>query len=298
MGIEYLYLVGLALMGGCCTFFRKRYTQVTSGSSLTGSLFYIMAVGIISLFSYWAMAGGTIHTDSRTLIYSVASSFVYVAVNVISLFSYQKVNLVLLAIFNKSLTIINWLMGILIFNETPTVNNVISVVILLIAVFMPLIDLKDNKKNLKTTYLIGGTLLILNTLNSLLSKTYLMHPSVDSSHMSSMLFFTNGLMIFPPIFIMLFRRKRHPEEFKQECSHIRWPAIACIVLACCFGNPGQLLSSMLMKVIPLVQFSILTSALNSIVLLLVSKFLFKEKLGKSTIIAFVMSTIAIIINGL
>ena len=76
MGIEYLYLVGLALMGGGCTFFRKKYTQVTSGSSLTGSLFYIMAVGVISLFSYWGMAGGTIHTDSRTMIYAIASSFV------------------------------------------------------------------------------------------------------------------------------------------------------------------------------------------------------------------------------
>ncbi len=298
MGIEYLYLVVLALMGGGCTFFRKKYTQVTSGSSLTGSLFYIMAVGFISLFSYWGMAGGTIHTDSRTMIYAIASSFVYVAVNVISLFSYQKVNLVLLAIFNKSMTIINWLMGIVVFGETPTVNNVISVVILLIAVFMPLLDLKDNKKNLKTTYLIGATLLVLNTINSLLSKTYLMHPSVDASHMSSMLFFTNGLMIFPPIFIMLFRYKKDPVAIKGEISKIRWSAIACIVLACCFGNPGQLLSSMLMKIIPLVQFSILTSALNSIVLLLVSKFLFKEKLGKSTIIAFIMSTIAIIINAL
>ena len=237
MGIEYLYLVVLALMGGCTTFFRKKYTQVTDGSSLTGSLFYIMAVGCISLFSYWAMAGGTLHTDSRTITYAIASSFVYVAVNVISLFSYQKVNLVLLAIFNKSLTIINWLMGILIFDETPTVTNVVSVVILLIAVFMPLLDLKDNKKNMKITYIIGGLLLVMNTVNSLLSKTYLMHPSVTTSHVSSMLFFTNGLTIFPPIFIMLFRYKKNPVAIKEEISKIRWPAVGCILLACCLIMP-------------------------------------------------------------
>lgn len=298
LGKEYLLMLAVYGMAGFTIFFRKKYTQVTSGSAHTGSLIYVICVGIISLFSYWLLSGCNIQTDSRTITFSVISSFIYIAANMISLFSYSKVNLVLLSIFTKSVTIANWLCGVIFFHETPTTTNIISVVILCAAVFIPLLDLRQNKGNLRLTYLLGGLLLLLNTATAMLMKVYVMDPAVDSASVSSMLFFTHGFMAIIPVFILLFRWKKHPVSFKLECSHVHWSAFACIALACLSGNPSQLLSSKVMQSLPLVQYSVLSSALESIVTFLLSKFVFKEKIGKSTLIAFILCTIAMIINAL
>lgn len=298
LGKEYLLMLAVYGMAGFTIFFRKKFTQVTSGSALTGSLVYIIGMGFLSMVSYWLMSGRNIQTDSRILTFSIISSFIYVASNIISLFSYSKVNLVLLSIFTKSVTIANWLCGILFFHETPTVTNIISVAILCAAVFMPLLDLKQDKSNRNITYLLGGLLLLLNTTNSIVMKVFLLPPEVDSTAVSSMLFFTHGFMAIIPVFMLLFRWKKQPVSFKQECSAVHWTAFACIALACLFGNPSQLLSSMVMQKLPLVQYTVLTAALESIVVFLLSKFVFKEKIGRSTLIAFILCTIAMIFNAL
>ena len=298
MGKEYLLLLSVYAMAGFTVFFRKKYTQVTSGSAHTGSLVYIIIMGMLSMLSYWLMSGRSLQTDSRTLIFAIVSSFIYIATNMISLFAYSKVNLVLLSIFTKSVTIANWLCGLLFFHETPGIANIISVVILCVAVFIPLMDLKQDKSNRRMTYLIGGLLLLLNTANALAMKLYVQHPDVDSASVSSMLFFTHGFMSILPVFILLFRRVKQPVVFKQEVSFVRWPALVCIVLACLFGNPASLVSSMVMQALPLVQYTVLTAALESIMTFVISKFVFKETVGRSTLIAFVLCAISMVINVL
>lgn len=298
MGEAYLLLLVVHALGGCTTFFCKKYTQLTSKSPLIGNLFYIACVGFLSMLSFWLMGGCKIQADSWTLTFSVISGFIYVGLNVIGLFAYTKVNLVLLSIFTKSVTIVNWVCGVLLFHETPTLSNTISMLILCAAVFIPLMDLKHDKANLRTTYIIGGIYLLLSAASAITMKIYLLRPTVDSSAVSSMLFFTHGLMGIFTIFILWFQRSKNPTVFKQEISYIRWGAIACILLACLVGNPYSLLSSLVMQMLPLVQYSVLTAALESIVTFLVSKFIFKETVGKSTLIAFGLSTLAMIINAL
>lgn len=298
MGEAYLLLLVVHILGGCTTFFCKKYTQLTSGSAHTGNLFYIVVMGILSLLSFWLMAGRQLRTDSWTLTFAIISAFIYVGLNTVGLFAYSKVNLVLLSIFMKSVTIVNWTCGVLFFQETPTVSNTASMLILCAAVFIPLMDLKHDKSNLRTTYLIGGIYLLLSSAYSIVMKIFLLGPEVDSPAVSSMLFFTHGLMSLLTVFILLGRRAKNPTAFKQEISVIRWPAIICIFLACLVGNPYSMLSSLVMQMLPLVQYSVLTAALESIVTFLVSKFIFKETVGKSTLIAFGLSTLAMIINAL
>ena len=298
MGEAYLLLLVVHILGGCTTFFCKKYTQLTSGSAHTGNLFYIVLMGFLSLLSFWLMAGRQLRTDSWTITFAVISGVIYVGLNTIALFAYTKVNLVLLSIFTKSVTIVNWMAGVLFFKETPTVSNTISMLILCTAVFMPLMDLKQDKTKLRSTYFIGAIYLLLSAAYYIVMKIFLLGPEVDSPAVSSMLFFTHGIMSVLTIFILFGRRVQAPAAFKQEISVIRWPAIACIVLACLVGNPYSLLSSLVMQKLPLVQYSVLTAALESIVTFLVSKFIFKETVGKSTLIAFGLSTLAMIINAL
>ena len=285
-------------MRGCATFSCKKYTQLTRDSALTGSLFYVVLMGFLSMLSFWLMAGCTLRTDSRTLTFAVISAFFYVGSNTVCLLAYNKVNLILLSIFTKSITIVTWLCGVLFFHETTTVSNTISILILCAAVFIPLMDLKQDKAHLRTTYLIGGIYLLMEAGCAIAMKIYLLRPEVDSPAVSSMLFFTHGLMAVLTLFILWGRRVKNPSDFKQEFSVIRRSAIALVFLACLLGNPYSLLSSLVMQMLPLVQYTVLTAALESIVMFLISKFVFKETIGRSTLIAFVLSSVAMVINVL
>ena len=285
-------------MAGFTTFFCKKYALLSNNSALTGKLFYISLMGLMSMLSFWLLSGCNIQTDSRTLTFSIISSFIYVALNVVSLLSYAKVNLVLMSIFTKSVTIANWLCSVLFFHEIPTFTNIFAVIILFIAVFMPLLDFKKSKSNLRLSYLLGGLLLLLSTASAMTTKVYLQAPAIDSASVSSLLFFSHGLMGIFAALILLFRRHKNPAAFTQEFSVIRWSAVACIFFACLFGNPQSLLTSLVMQKLPLVQYTVLTAALESIMTFLLSKFIFKETIGRSTLIAFALSTFAMLINAL
>ena len=83
MGEAYLLLLVVHALGGCTTFFCKKYTQLTSGSAHTGNLFYVAFVGFLSMLSFWLMAGCVIESDSWVLSFSILSAVISVALNAV-----------------------------------------------------------------------------------------------------------------------------------------------------------------------------------------------------------------------
>ncbi len=64
------------------------------------------------------------------------------------------------------------------------------------------------------------------------------------------------------------------------------------------GNPSSLLSAMAMKDMSLVNYTVISSALGSAFVFVSSKLIFKEQVGKVTVIALILSTAAAIVNVL
>lgn len=298
MGIEYLLLVGCSLMSGASTYFQKKYTQRTGNGGLTASLLFIFGSAVLSMLSFWLMAGGKLVFNNTILLFAIISGLIYNAANLINLFAYRNVNLVLISVFGKASTVTTWLFGVLLFNETPSPTNLASIALIIASVFLPIADFKNSPGRLRLTYIIGLTQLIISTANTLTLKCFLALPSSDANATSSLLFFSCAFMTIPPIIIMLVRTKKNRALVRSEFSFIPFFAFMCIILTNLFGNPTSLVSSLVMKRMPLMNYSILTSAFGSMVVFLSSRLIFKERPGKTTIFALVLSTLAAIINTL
>jgi len=296
--IEYLLLLISTFMSTSSSLFSKKYTQLTGKGNLSTNLIFIFGSAVISMVSFWLMAGGKLIFNNSILVFAIISGLIYNAANLINLFAYRNVNLVLISIFGKSSTVTIWLSGILFFGELPALGNIISVIIITISFFLPLIDLKKSPGNLRTTYIVGSLQLLISTLNTLVLKRFLQLPFVNAEATSSYLFFSCSFMTLPPIIIMLARFAKNSSRIKSELKTFTLPMLLCIIVTNLFGNPSSLISSLAMKGLPLLNYSILSSAIGSIFVFSSSKLLFKEKVGKTTIIALILSTIATIINVL
>lgn len=296
MKIEYLLLVASSLMSTSSSFFSKKYAQLTGKGGISTNLIFIFGSAVISMISFWLMAGGNLVFNNSILIFSILSGLIYNAANLINLFAYRNINLVLISVFGKSSTVTTWLLGILFFSEIPTAGNIISVIIITISFFLPLIDLKRSPGDLRITYIIGTLQLLISTLNTLILRSFLNLPFIDAAATSSLLFFACSFMTIPPIIIMLAHILKDSSKVKEELKTFTLPMLLCIVAVNLFSNPSSLLSTLAMKGIPLLDYSILSSAIGSIFLFISSKLLFKEKVGKITIIALILSTIASVIN--
>lgn len=295
MGIDYLLLVVNAILVGGNTFFAKKYTQVTKLSGQTGSYIFIILSGLFSMLSFWALSEFHLQSDRLTLFFAFISSLIYDASNILNLFAYKKVNLILLNIFAKAVSLGNWLCGITLFGETPTTGNIISLLIIMVAVFLPLVELKHNKSNLLRSYLIGSMQFLLSVLNTTILKLYLQY---DASDASSMFFWGSAFMIILPVVLIALRRYAQADLYKTEISFVDIKAIGCIALSCLFGNPSSVLGAIIVERIPIIHSSIISSALNSLIVLLMSKLVFKERISKNTYFAFCLTTIAGIVNAL
>lgn len=298
MGIEYLFLITSIIMSTSSSLFSKKYVHQSSRCGLSGSLIFIFGSAIISMVSFWLMAGGDVVLNRTILTYAVMCGLVYNAINLINLFAYRNINLVLIAVFGKAGTVTTWLLGITVFGETATVWNVVSIAILIVSFLLPLADFKNAPGKLKPTYIVGIVQLIIGTLNTFLLKAFLVTPGVDTQATSSLLFFACGFMTIPPIVIMLGRYKKDSQKVKKELSLMTLGAILTIVIVNVLGNPSSLLSAMAMKDMSLVNYTVISSALGSAFVFVSSKLIFKEQVGKVTVIALILSTAAAIVNVL
>lgn len=298
MNNGYLLLFISSVMSNASTIFAKKYVHSSSRTGLSGSLIYIFGSAVVSMLSFWLMAGGEVVLSKTILMFAVINGLIYNASNLINLFAYRNINLVLITVFGKSATVTGWLLGIAFFGEVPTLWNVASVLLLVISFLLPLAELKKSPGKLKTTYLVGVLQLAISTLNTFVLKTFLSLPGIDTQATSSLLFVSCGFMTIPPVIIMLARFKKDSQKVSKELSLMTLGAIFTIVIANILGNPSSLLSTMAMKELSLINYTVIGSALSSLLVFISSKLIFREKVGKITVSALLLSTVAAIINVL
>lgn len=299
MLINYILVILISLLTGVTTLAQKKYSQLVCGRTQSTHL-YSLGVSIVSMVLFYIMAGEAVHENKLAVIYGAISGGLNVANFVITFIGYRKMNLVMISVFGRGNIITSWIIGICFFKEPVKMTSILAVVLVLIAIIIPVFESKNKnqKKSSVEAYLVGILMIIIVGCNTFVLQSYYKHPQTDTQSASAMFFYTNVFLFFvmAGIFIYSSRKSNGGQGVKQELKTVNPICILLIVLTCIIGNPTNVLSAYVLKTMPLSIYTIFSAGVSSIVIYLMSRFIFKEKVSKLEMISLIIATAAAIVT--
>lgn len=285
----YIFIIISSLMSGASTMFQKLWMKNTRNILNQSEIFALIHV-VSTLIFYFILSGGNLYTNMTTLIYSMLFGFFSTASILINLTAMKHMNLVLLSVFSRGSNMTTWLFGILFFRERFSISGIVSTLLIFISILIPLFG--SNIKNTKLTdYLLGISIMLLGTANTVLLKLYAVEPLKMSN--SILCFYTNVFMALFTIINML--RKTNVSEIFTEFKQVKkqFALIPANSLANCVST---IINMYVLSIMPLSSTTTISYAVGCIVVFINSKLIFKEKCTRSDIIAFILSAAAFFVT--
>lgn len=290
--LGYVLIFLQAAISGAGTAAQKLYTKKTQLVEHGSEIFLLIHV-IGAIIYFGAMSGFNLAINKTSLIYSACYGIICLASLLVNMVAMSNMNLIMLSVFSRGNTMIVWLVGIVLFQEAFTVSGVISALLILMSILMPLFEQKSEKtgKFHIKNYIIGILIILLSTVSTLLLKFYSMEPKKMPD--SIFCFYTNVFMAGFTLFRLIQSLKNG--NFIGEMQQIKSNLLLTPLYTVCTTS-ATLISMYVLKIMPLSLNSVLSYAAGSIVVFVNSKWVFRERYTKHEIIAFVLSSMAVLIT--
>jgi drug/metabolite transporter (DMT)-like permease len=307
--MEYYFLVVLGqLMLGLAHFSHKLFSRKSNSFLPMGTL-YSALISLCSLPIFAILAGSALAVDGDLAFYSIAYGVLASLSQVMIFIAFSKVNMVVYSVFGKSASILVCLCGFIFFGDEVKFTSILSIVLLTMAIALPLLETKKKEGNKSSiASLIICVIMMLNGLFiQLVMKGYADLETTTFERSSALFFYANiitALALFVTLFIIARKGKDGKDAFLSEYRigiaetaktvpakyYILIPITATIANIPCVTN------TLCIQNMDLTVYTILLNAAESLVLFLISRFIFKEKSTKVEIASLVLSTIAGIVT--
>ena len=209
-------------------------------------------------------------------------------------------DLIVLTVFTKANVVTSWLIGILLFDEEIKFTNILAVLFIVITVIAPLFNKeKDGRIKMSlSSYLIGLMLIFVGFASTLLIQVYVKIPETNNQSMSVMCFYTNFFMLFVTMthFLLSTQKSKNGMGVIGEIKAVK-PAYFLLPPAISIlQTSSTLLQAYILKSMPLSVFMIFGTGVSSVLLYLISRFIFRERPDRLMAVMWMISTLAALLT--
>ena len=306
----YLLLIVGQVMLGLAHFSHKLFSRKSDSFIPTGTL-YSALISLFSLPIFAILAGPALELDGDLAFYSIAYGVLASLSQVMIFVAFSRVNMVVYSVFSKSSSILVCLSGFLFFGDEVTLTSVLSILLLVAAVGLPLIEIKKNEggKSSLASLIICVIMMLNGLFIQLVVKGYSELETTTFERSSALFFYANiitALVLFATLFFIARKKKTENETPLSEyrigvarvARKVPLPYYILIPVTATIANIPCVTNVLCMQNMNLTAYIILLNAAESLVLFLISRLIFKEKSSKVDIIALALSTIAGVVTVL
>lgn len=302
----YLLLILGQLMLGLAHFSHKLFSRRSNSFLPTGAL-YSALISAFSLPVFFLLSGFDLSLDAGLALYSIAYGVLASISQVMIFIAFSRVNMVVYSVFAKSASILVCLAGFIFFDDKVTFNSVLSILLLTVAIALPLLEARKNggKSNSLASLIICLIIMVDGFLIQLTVKGFTELESTTTERASALYFYANVITALVLFAILLFITRRSKKEdmgtsefrigLKETARKVPWRLYILIPLTATIANIPCVTNAYCMMNMDLNTYIIVLNAAESMVLFLISRFIFKEKSSLLDISALVLSTVAGII---
>lgn len=302
----YLLLILGQLMLGLAHFSHKLFSRKSDSFLPTGAL-YSALISAFSLPIFFLLSGFDLSLDAGLAFYSVAYGVLASVSQVMIFIAFSRVNMVVYSVFCKSASILVCLCGFIFFGDKVTFNSVLSILLLTVAIALPLLEARKNggKSNSLVSLIICLIIMVDGFLIQLTVKGFTELESTTTERASALYFYANvitAIVLFAVLFFIVRKGKTNKEKasefrigFRATARKVPFKFYILIPLTATIANIPCVTNAYCMMNMDLNTYIIVLNAAESLVLFLISRFIFKEKSTILDIMALILSTLAGII---
>jgi hypothetical protein len=272
-------------------------------TDFSATLMVLLITAVCACLFFASMAKFNLYANAATLFYST----IYAAAVIISMITSMKIlqyaSISAVTVISSSGSLItSTLVGVIFFGENLFKDNtLLRIILMLVAVFLVYMDRsrlsQQNTASLKRNTLIFTLLIIMSVINlsavNLINKYYTMSEKVVSDN-NVYYFYTNVIMFFCVLAMLVFRCIKHPEAFKPAVATLKIKYLMVVVGNTVISDAHALLALPLIKATTVIWYSSVTNAL-SIILGTIASLLFREKLSIFAYIAMFLCVFVVFI---
>ena len=295
LAVNYLLVILLGVLGNTSTAAQKKYGRLVNGRTPSTN-WYLVIHSVISIFNFAIMSKWQLGGDKTAVLFGFVYGFICAGSLLTHFIAYKKMNLIMISVFTKGNVVVSWLIGVTVFSEEIKATSVISVLLILIGVLMPLFRLKksDNRKMSAAAYLLGLLMIFLGGCSTMLTQTYFKLPETTSQSVSVMCFYTNVFfaLIMMGVFLTSSRKSGGGLGITGEIKAVKPVYLLLVPICSVCQNLSSVTAAHVLKTMPLSIYTIFSTGASSIILYIFSRFVFKEKVDKYELIAWLIATAA------
>lgn len=300
----YLLLIVGQVVLGLAHFSHKLFSRKSDSFIPTGTL-YSALISLFSLPIFAILAGSALGLDGDLTFYSIAYGVLASLSQVMIFVAFSRVNMVVYSVFSKSSSILVCLSGFLFFGDEVKLTSVLSILLLVAAIVLPLIEIKKNEggKSSLASLIICVIMMLNGLFIQLVVKGFSELKTTTFERSSALFFYANIITALVLFATLLFIARKKKDENEIPLSEYRigvarvarkvpLPYYILIPVTATIANIPCVTNVLCMQNMNLTAYIILLNAAESLVLFLISRLIFKEKSSKVDIIALALSTIA------
>lgn len=296
--MAYLYLF-LCIIFSIGQLMSNKLFQMRQRITIPSYMIYLIVIGIVSTPIFFLMSGCDTFVDGKLFVYSFAAAAIVVTHALFSLLSMAYVNIAVVTIVqNAGSLVIPSLYGFLFLREPVTIPCVLALVLVMAAFLIIFLESRfsDEKENNAQSKLLYVLLFVTSGIGNVIPKAF----TVSGSQASSEAYLTwinifMTIMVTLAFFLAKWKRKQTMRVFTSGIQAKNY-------LVICLGSVSGCVASVCsMKAITQMNIAIyspLSSAMNMVFLLFVSRIVFKEKISVQNIFAAILGIAAVVCSVL
>lgn len=288
--MSYLLVFISVVFSNLSTVCQKNYTIVTSNIKTSLNLYMLIAHPIATIY-FFCLAKGSVPLNTPTFVFSLFYSFICIASVALNIMAFQRISLVYISVFGGAgSVVIPFLFEAIFRNETFSIYELVSVIMRIIAVLIPLFITKKSSKETRNGIILCILLFINGGAASIIPKLFTAHP--DALGNNTFCFWTNIIII--PITTLFVIKTDGIKNLVRDTAKIKISGFTYILAGTAFGNLSSLIKLQTLKSISATICSVLSSSLSMLLTMLISIFIYKDKISKQMAVSVGFSILAVI----
>lgn len=302
--MPYLLLLAYLATRTSTTLTSKQTSRDFTPHGISGSLVYTIEVGLFSLFFYWALNSFKLTINGTVLIYGAIWGALAVTNMVLNIFMYNYGTVTFVNFVSNTISVTSAaLFGLILFNESITVDKIIRILLMILCVMTMFYGTKkkspreitsEKKKNAISplAFVIPAVVSLLGVFATMLQKYYV--GDASSTDNNSLFFTCNIFCIIYSAPILFLACKKEGVGLRQLTEITLHKRSTFVFLHTAICAVQQVIMTLLISRMDLAVYTPLTSALAFVAFALATP-LVKEKLDKYTIAATAIAILSIVL---
>ena len=289
---------------------RKKNSSTFSADGLTGTLLYVFETSLFALFYFWALNGFQLKFNSTVVLYGLLYGIIVIVSLVTSIFVYNYASFAFVSFVSGSMTLIlSLLSGVILFEETISVEKILRVVIMLGATAVIFIGRNSGKdkneeksgtkgEKRKKLIIVLSTIVFMSLIGAAgtaVLKFYSADPNVTDQN--SFFFITNifsALLVMP---VLTFTMKRDKIELLDLWKMVKSKKSIYSAITTFNSNIHSIIQMLLLGMMDVSVYTPVSSAFTFVAVDVATPII-GEKLNKYTIIATAIAVLSVVLPAI